>query len=154
MKKSRILLLVLLVVSSVVVATSAFAKGGGVGFWMEGTITNVTVAGDRIQFELTGRFWLEQFPDGRPPRQMIEVDCKRGISATVSQAEPFFAMTSDWRGGAIRQKGELLKILKTAAQRGRVVKFEMMQPKMEFGRDQSFRLTDAAVIRATDADLR
>jgi hypothetical protein len=158
MKTSRItssfLLAHVVVVCFLISAVSTFAKGGGVGFWMQGTITNITVAGDRIQFQLTGRFWFEQFPDGRPPRQVIEVDCKGGVSATVTQADPFFAMTSDWRGGAIRQKGELLKILKTATERGRVVKFEMMRPKMEFGSDQSFALTDAAVIRATDADLR
>ncbi|MBM3883233.1 MAG: hypothetical protein FJ387_26565 [Verrucomicrobia bacterium] len=140
--------------SFILFAVSAFGKGGGVGFWMEGTLTNITVTGDRIQFQLTGRFWMEQFPDGRPPRQLIEVDCKRGVSATVSQAEPFFAMTSDWHGGAIRQKGALLKILKAAAEHGRVVRFQMLQPKLEFGRDGSFTLTDAAVIRATDADLR
>jgi hypothetical protein len=82
------------------------------------------------------------------------VHCKSGISATVSQAEPFFAMSVDWRGGALRQKGELFKILKTAAERGSAVKFQLTQPKMDFGRDQNFTLTDAIVIRATDADLR
>ncbi len=121
---------------------------------MEGPVTNITVTGDRIQFQLSGRFWFVQYPEGRPPRHLIEVDGKRGISANVSQAELFFAMTADWRGGALREKGELLKILKTAAERGRVVKFELMRPKMDFGRDHSFTLTDAAVIRATDADLR
>jgi hypothetical protein len=68
-------------------------------------------------------------------------------------------LTPRWRGR--RSKGRLTavvtaaeKILKTATERGSAVNFELMQPKMDFGPDQSLTLMDAAIIRATDADLR
>jgi hypothetical protein len=127
----------------------------GVGFWMEGTVTNVTQLDGRLQFQLSGRFWFAQFPPDSPKQVEIEVHGKGGtFAATVSQSEPFFAMTSNWRAGALRKKGELFRILKTAEERGRAVRFELGQPKMEFGTDQSFTLLGASVVRATDADLR
>ena len=63
-------------------------------------------------------------------------------------------MSADWRAGALRGKGELLRILKTAADLGRTVKLELTQPKLDFGRDHQLVLVKAAVVRATDADLR
>jgi hypothetical protein len=127
----------------------------GVGFWMEGRVTNVALIGERIQFQITGRFWFTQLPpEGATKPQVIEVHGKDGISAIVSQAEPFFAMSTDWRAGAIRKNGELLKILRTAAERGSVVKFELTQPRMDFGVDQSFSISHATVVRATDVDLK
>jgi hypothetical protein len=125
-----------------------------VGFWMEGTVTNVTEAEGRIQFRLNGNFSFHQIPEEGPQNQVIKVFGEHGISATVQQSEPFFAMTTDWSGGSLRKKGDLLKLLKTAAGRGGVVKFELFNPKMEFGPGLKFTLLDAKVIRATDADLR
>jgi len=130
------------------------AKGGGVGFWMEGTVTEVQAAGDQIHFTLKGRFWFEQYPDGSRSPQKVEVDCRNSISVTVHQNDPFFAFTADWRGGAIQGRGGLLRILKAAVAPGRNIKFELLEPKIVFDPKQSITLTDAAVIRATDADLR
>src|SRR5262245_8433121 len=84
----------------------------GVDFQMEGTVTNVVAMDGRIQFRLNGHLRLAQFPPDNPKRVFIEVHGKDAISATVTQAKPFFAMTTDWRAGALRKEGELLKILK------------------------------------------
>lgn len=133
------------------------AKGGGVGFWMEGTVTEVKTAGDKIHFTLKGRFWFDQYGANAaspPIPQRIEVDCRKGISVTVHQHDPFFAFTTNWRGGALREKGELLRILNLAEKLNRNVKFELLEPAIIFGPNQTITLTDAAVIRATDADLR
>ena len=133
------------------------AKGSGVGFWMEGTVTEVKAVGDHIQFRLKGRFWFDQFSDQSPPLfapQKIEVDCKDGISVTVHQNDSFFAFSADWGGGAIQENGGLLRILKAAVEPGRKIKFELLEPKIIFDSKQNITLTDAAVIRATDADLR
>ena len=131
------------------------AKGGGVDFWMEGTVTDLKGLGDQIHFKLKGVFWLVQYRDGSLSPQKIEVDCEKGISVTVHQHDPFFAMTADnWAGGAIQEKGGLLRILKAAVELDRKMKFELLEPKIIFDASQTITLTDASVVRATDADLR
>src|SRR5277367_454702 len=103
----------------------------GVGYGMKGTVTNVTVIGDRIQFQLTGWFWFHQYPEGGTNgEQVIKVDCRRGILATVNDPDSFVAMTSDQLGGSVRNgKGKLLAILQAAANRGNEVRFELMRSK-------------------------
>ena len=119
---------------------------------MEGTVSNVTAEGDKIQFHLKGQFRFEQYPDGHTP-QVIKVDGEKGIYASVHQADPFFAFTTDWGGGSIQNKGGLLRILKAAAERGNVVRFELLEPQLAFDAWHNITLSDAAVVRATDADL-
>jgi hypothetical protein len=63
-------------------------------------------------------------------------------------------MSSDWRAGSIRLIGALLAILETAGRHHRPVRFELTEAKLVFGRDGGFAVADAAVLRATDADLR
>jgi hypothetical protein len=124
----------------------------GVGFGMEGTVTNVALVEGRIQFQLNGRFWFTQYPPESTKQVVIEVHRKDGFSATVSP-DSFVAMTSDWRGGSVQNdKGRLLKILESAAKRGTVIKFSLTQPKMDFGAE-GFSLLDAKVWRITDVDL-
>src|SRR5213592_4717085 len=142
---------------SLLLPVVALAKGDGVGFSMEGTVTNISVSGERIHFTFTGTFRISQFRGSHA--SVVEIDCKRGVSATVSQGDPFFAMSSDGRAGALRPRGELLKILTAAVEHGRVVKFELYDVKMAIGNRRrknygDFTLLDAAVLRATDADLR
>jgi membrane protein implicated in regulation of membrane protease activity len=125
----------------------------GVGFGMEGTVTNVALVEGRIQFQLRGRFWLAQYPPESTKQVMIEVHRKGGFSATVSP-DSFIAMTSDWGAGSVQNdKGRLLKILEKAAERGTMLKFSLTQPKMDFG-GEGFALLDAKVWRITDVDLR
>ncbi len=130
------------------------AKGGGLGFWMEGTVTEVQATGDQLHFILKGRFWFTQYEDGALTPKRIEVDCQKGASVAVHQNDPFFAFTPDWKAGAIQEPGGLLRILNAAVGPGRIIKFELLEPKIIFDAKQNLTLTDAAVIRATDADLR
>jgi hypothetical protein len=133
-------------------AVSAQSKGEGVGLWMEGTISDLHVTGDQMKFVLTGSFRFDQYRG--TTRSVVEVDGRRGIPVTIRQGKPFFAMTTDWRGGAIRENGALLTILQTAARSHRVVKLELTEARLAFGPDRTFIVTDGAVIRATDHDLR
>jgi hypothetical protein len=158
----------LLAITGCLLATAAFAEDTNkpahhehriytkipwaVGFGMEGTVTNITLVDERIHFQFTGWFWLDQYPWGGTNQQVIKVDARKGISATLTPTE-FVAMTSDWGGGSVvNDKTKLIKILNTAAKRGTVVKFSLMQPKMDFGTN-GFTLLDAKVWRITDADL-
>lgn len=132
----------------------ALAKGDGVGFTMEGMVTNVVVRGEHIQFTFIGTFRISQFRGIR--NSVIELDCKHGVSATVSQGDPFFAMSADGRAGAVRPVGALQKILRAAATHNRSVKIELYDVKMEIGKGKDyghFTLSDAKVVRATDAEL-
>ena len=121
---------------------------------MEGTVTNVAVVDQRIHFQLTGWLWLHQYPEGGTNvEQIVKVDGQHGISATVGQPDSFVAMSSDWRAGSVRnEKGNLLKILRTASDRGTKVRFALLDAKMDFG--GSFTFMGAKVWRITDADLR
>ena len=124
-----------------------------IGFGMEGTVTNVVLVAERIQFRLHGRFWLRQYPPESTKQVVIEVHRTGGFSATVSP-DSFVAMTADGRArSVVNDKGNLLRILTTAAERGTVVKFSLLQPKMDFGPD-AFTLLDAKVWQITDPDLR
>jgi hypothetical protein len=139
----------------------AQAKGDGLAFGMEGRVANVSIStnGESIHFTFKGVFRIDQYHDTEQATQhsSVEIDCKGGVSATVSQGDPFYSMTPDGRGGALRPKGQLLKILNAAVQHNRVVKFELYDVKIAVGNGknfQDFTLTDATVVRATDADLK
>lgn len=126
-----------------------------VGFGMDGTVTNVSLVGARIQFRVSGRFVLTQFPPDGPKPVQIEVHPKGWFSATVTP-DSFVALSSDGRAGSVQNdKGRLLEILKTAAERGTKVKFTLLQPKIDFGtNDLGFAIIDAKVWQITDPDLR
>ncbi|HEY3053659.1 MAG TPA: hypothetical protein VGK04_09765 [Thermoanaerobaculia bacterium] len=133
-------------------ARTAQPKGNGVSLWMEGRVSNVEADGDRIHFLLTGSFRLEQYRG--KARSVVEVDGRRGMRVTIRQADPFFAMTSDWKGGAIRENGALLHILDAAATRKRIVKFELSEAQLVFSAGGVLTVSDGAVRRAIDANLR
>jgi hypothetical protein len=149
----RTILLVALVVVSPVVA---FAKGEGVGLWMEGTVSDVQVEGPTIQFVLTGRFWFQQYR-GRE-RSIVEIKGEHGkpaiIPVTVTQGEPFFAMSPSWKAGAIQEQGALPRITQAASRHDRIVKFEFWGAEVAFGRAGHFTVVNGTIIRATDHDLR
>ena len=135
-------------------AGACFGKGDGVALRMEGTVSELEVQGDALKFVLTGSFSFKQWrgPDQR--ESSVEVDGSRGISVTAVQWKPFFAMTEDRHGAAIQERGALARILRAAAESGRVVKFEVVEARLLFGREGRFSVARASVIRATDADLR
>lgn len=99
---------------SLLMPVIALAKGDGVGFSMEGTVTNISVSGEQIHFTFTGTFRIDQYH--RMQHSTVTIDCTHGVSATVLQGNPFFAMSSNWRAGALRPAGELLNILQTAVE--------------------------------------
>ena len=133
--------------------TTAFAKGGGVGYWLEGTVASVRLAGDRVELVMVGNLILDQHSGGPPTRQEIRYECARGISATLGQWKAFFAMSSDWRGGGIRGAGELRRLAQTALERGSVIKIELQNPQIDFT-DWQCPVVKADAIRATDHDLK
>jgi hypothetical protein len=87
----------------------------------------------------------------------VEVKNLRGgaavIPAMIRQGKPFFAMVEGWGGGAIRQPGALLEILRAASGSGRSVKFELIDARLRFAREGRFSIESAETIRATDHDL-
>src|SRR5258708_38232532 len=114
------------------------AKGEGVGLWMEGTVSEVKAEGQRVRLVLTGRFWFEQHRNQQA--SVIEVrDLRTGgpasTPATLTQGKMFFAMVENWRGGAIREdRRGGLRLLESAAGSPPVLKFELAEARLEFGR--------------------
>ena len=133
----------------------AFAKGEGVGLWMEGRVSEVRAEGRNIHLIVTGRFLFKQYRGQKA--SVVEVRDLRGgaatIPATITQGKPFFAMVDGWGGGAIRQPGALLEIVQAASGSGRIVTFELSNARLRFGRQGSLAVESAEVIRATDHDL-
>ena len=131
----------------------SFGKGGGVGYWLEGTVASVRIAGDRVELVLAGSLTLLQYSGGPSTRQAVLYECPRGISASLRQGDPFFAMSSDWRGGAIRYEGELARLAQTAMQRGSTIKIELEKQKIDFSVWQCPQVV-AEAIRETDHYLK
>jgi hypothetical protein len=143
-----------LLLASLLLASAAQAKGDGVALRMEGTVSNLEIQGEKLRFLLTGNFSFKQWRGRDQTESSVDVDGSRGIAVTVVQSKPFYAMTEDGHGAAIREEGALASILRAAAEHKRLVKFQLIDAKLTFGRGGSFEVTQAAVIRATDADLR
>lgn len=135
-----------------VLAGRVDAKGDGIGLGMVGKVSDVRADGKNIRLVLKGHFVLVQYAQGEKSR--VEVDCSRGCPAAVRQANPFFAMSTDGRAGAIQADGGLLRILKAAAEKQRSISLEVTDASLVFAPDGSFTVTKAGVIRATDADLK
>jgi len=138
----------------VVLPILASAKGDGVALRMEGTVSDLEVQGETLKFVLTGRFSFKQWRGPQQEEQSVDVDGSHGIPVTVVQWKPFFAMTEDGHAAALREQGELARILQAAARHNRVVKFQLVEARLLFGREGRFSVARASVIRATDADLR
>jgi hypothetical protein len=128
------------------------AKGDGVGFSMEGVLTNFSVSGEICHFTFTGTFHITQWHG--ISHSTVEIDCKHGFSATVTQYRFFVATHPYLNAAAVRNDPNALSaILKVAAERGRMIKFELVAPKITFGDMGSITNLESAVERATDWDL-
>jgi hypothetical protein len=150
-------ILLALVAAAVFWTGGASAKGGGIGIWMEGQVSEVRAEGSSIHVVVHGRLWLEQYHGQQ--RSAVEVRELRdggptNIPATLVQANPFFAMVENWRGGSISQPGALLRILQAASASGQKVKFELLNARLKFEPDGGVAVEGAQVIRATDHALR
>jgi hypothetical protein len=128
------------------------AKGDGVDFTMEGTLTNFSLSGTNCHFTFTGTFQITQWHHNSSTT--IEMDCKHGFPATVSQNGFFVATHPTANAAAVRNNPDALsKILELAAARGRVIKFELINPKITYGNAGNITELQSAVVRATDWDL-
>jgi hypothetical protein len=152
-KRSRTTFSVLTVALLALSTCTAFAKGEGVGYWLEGKVTGVHINGNKVDLVIAGTLTLDQYSAGPETRQAIRYECARGFSATLGQWKPFFAMTSNWRGGGIRGEGELGRLAQAALEQGSVIKIELQNPQIDFTHWQC-PIVKADAIRATDHALR
>jgi hypothetical protein len=137
---------------SLLIPLLALAKGDGIGFTMEGTLTNFSMSGTNCHFVFTGTFQITQWH--HISSTTIEMDCKHGFPATVTQNWFFVATHPTANAAAVRNDpNALAKILERAAARGRVIKFELVNPRITYGNAGSITELQSAVVRATDWDL-
>jgi|SRR5581483_561095 len=130
----------------------ALAKGNGVGFTMEGTLSNFRASGETCHFTFAGTFHITRWYGVR--NSTVEIDCKQGFPATVTQCNFFVATHPTLNAAAVRNDPKALSgILKVAAERRRVIKFELVAVKIAFGDSGSITNLECAVARATDWDL-
>ena len=142
----------LLAIGALLSPWPAAAKGEGVGLWMDGTVSQVREVRGELRFVVKGRFSFTQFRGTQGA--LVEVDGTEGISVRARQANPFFAMTTDWGGGSIREDPRALgALLKSAERSSRAVKFELADATLRFGPERKFAVEGARVVRATDHDL-
>ena len=135
----------------------AAAKGEAIGLWMEGQVSEVRAEGRDIRLVLTGHFWFDQH-GAQEPAVVVVQDPRTGGAANIpvvlTQGRPFYAMSENWRGGALRKSGALLEILQAAAATGKSVRFELADSRLAFGRGGTLTVERAIVRRATDHTLR
>jgi hypothetical protein len=130
----------------------AMAKGDGVGFTMSGTLMNFNVSDETCHFTFTGTVQITQWHG--VSHSTVEIVCTNGFAATVTQNQFFVATHPTLNAAAVRNDPKALSgILKIAAERGRVIKFELADPKITFGDRGQIRNLESAVVRATDWDL-
>jgi hypothetical protein len=142
----------------------ALAKGGGVGYWLEGTVTNVRTDGngscptawcegrEPIQLVFAGSLLMVQYPDGSKTPQTIEFQCLKGMSVKLAQRDTFFGISVAGRGGGYRYPYQLPQLLQLAATHGTKMKLQLQRPHIDFA-DWQCPAIAAEVIRATDGDL-
>ena len=115
---------------------TVLAKGDGVGFTMEGTVTNFAATGESYRFTFTGTFHITQWRG--VSNSTVEIDCKHGLFATVTQNSFFVATHPSLNAAAVRNDPNALSsILKAAAKHGRLIKFELANPILTFGKGGS-----------------
>jgi len=135
----------------------AAAKGEAIGLWMEGQVSEVRAEGRDIRLVVTGHFWFDQH-SGQEPSVVVVHDPRTcgpaNIPVVLTQGRPFYAMTENWRGGALRKSGALLEILQAAVATGKSVRFELADSRLAFGRGGTLTVERAIVRRATDQSLR
>ncbi|MFO1489280.1 MAG: hypothetical protein U1F65_12465 [Verrucomicrobiota bacterium] len=131
---------------------SAHAKGNGVGFTMSGTLTNFDLSGGACQFTFTGTFHITEWKGASS--STVEILSTNGFTATVTQNQFFVATHPTVNAAAVRNdRKALANLLKIAAERGRVIKFELAEPKITFGERGQIKNLECSVVRATDWDL-
>lgn len=137
---------------SLLLPSVGLAKGDGVGFTMSGTLTNFNVIGGICHFTFTGTVQINQWQG--VSHSSIEIVCTNGFAATVTQNQFFVATHPTVNAAAVRNDPNALSnILKIAAKRARVIKFELADPKIAFGDRGEIKNLECAVVRATDWDL-
>jgi hypothetical protein len=137
---------------SLLLPSVALAKGDGVGFAMSGTLTNFRVSGATCHFIFRGTVQITQWRGSS--HSMVEIVCTNGFAATVTQNQFFVATAPILNAAAVRtDPNALSRILRIAAERGRVIKFELADPKITFGGSGQIKNLESAVVRATDWDL-
>jgi len=128
------------------------AKGDGVGFTMSGTLTNFNASGETCRFTFTGTVQITQWHG--VSHSTVKIVCTNGFAATVTQNQFFVATHPILNAAAVRNDPKALSgILKIAAERGRVIRFELANPKIGFGDRGQIKNLESAVVRATDWDL-
>ncbi len=137
---------------SLLLPVVAAAKGNGVGFTMEGTITNFNASGQSCHFTFTGKFHITRWYG--VSNSTVEIDCKQGFPATVTQCGFFVGTHPSLNAAQVRNNPDALShILKTAAGCGKVIKFELANPHVMFGDRGSITNLESEVVRATDWDF-
>jgi hypothetical protein len=137
---------------SLFLVDKAVGKGDGVGFTMSGKLTNFSTTGDACHFTFTGTVQITQY-EGMS-HTAVKIDCPKGFAATVTQNHFFVATHPTLPASAVRNDPNALSgILQIAAERGRVIKFELANPKITFGDYGQITNLESAVVRATDWDL-
>jgi hypothetical protein len=137
---------------SLLLPSVALAKGDGVGFTMSGTLTNFSVSAETCHFIFAGTVQITQWSGVSHPS--VEIVCTNGFAVTVTQNQFFVATHPTLNAAAVRNDPKALSgILKIAAERGRVIKFELANPQITFGDRGQIKNLESSVVRATDWDL-
>jgi len=127
-----------------------FAKGEGVGVYLEGLVSDVRADGPKIHFRLSGTVDLIQYR-GRQ-ESLIRIQGDRPVEATTRQDDFCFVMIDDasWHPGPC-QKGQILATLKRAAAERVPLRLELSRTALRFGTGEGHvTVTDSVTLRVSE----
>ena len=133
---------------------TAHAASPIAGVWVEGAVAEVEQRGHKIRVVLTGRCWMEQ--QRQAERSVIELEAKAvPVTVRLGNSGTFQAMTPDWKRGTPQEsRAALLSILRSAADRRRIIRMELAEANVAFTAQNTLASVQAAVARITDYSQR
>ena len=140
MPRSWLILIAVLLTSSLV-----FAKGDGVGVYLDGAVSNVQADGREIRFRLNGTLELKQFHRGR--QSVIRIQSADAVTVKTKQVDFCFVLIDDWSWNpGPCQPGQLLKALERASREHVQVRLELSRTTLRFG-GENVEVTESETLR-------
>jgi hypothetical protein len=142
----------LVVIVLLLAPTSVFAKGEGVGVYLEGLVSDVRAEGRSISFRLSGSLDLTQFRRGE--QSVIRIQGRTPVEVTTRQGDFCFVLIDDWswHPGPCRA-GQLREALERAAREHLGLRLELGRVALRFGgAENDVEVTDSETLRVKKVD--
>ena len=137
----------LIVIAFLLAPTSVFAKGEGIGVYLEGLVSEVRADERSVSFRFSGSLELTQFRQGE--QSVIRIQSRTPVEVTTKQGDFCFVLIDDWswNPGPCRA-GQLRTALERAAREHLGMRLELGRVALRFGGGENdVKVTDSETLR-------